>query len=742
MFDIDSEALVGLVAGVENSKKNIDLSVAITAHEEGLLAHKTMLSVMLGLKEVISQGYSAEIIIHIDNGDERTKKYFKRYKNIKNFSIYENSFGDSGMSRNFAARKAKGKYVAFVDADDLYSANYFTEAIRMLECSKEEIVVHAEAILLFGVGRENILSIEQDSNSGNSDALQLIGANKWGSEIVGKRDTFIKCSYPKKGNGYGYEDYTLNIKLLNMGVAHRVARKTVRFYRRTDNSVLALENSKNMTIPYMEFFDFEKIKEKPLSSYTGADEAVSIGKIERVKSNKLYRRMRENVVLNYFITPLAHPIVKKRIKAKTGIPKFVIEEWKNINRIETQLYPHDEILERLLFYRAEDKINIGAAYYNIAKQITKRPDYVLIVPWIIRGGGDKVILNYVEALHKIHKDWRFVVIATETNVNSIWADKLPDCADFVEFGKYAKNLHFLEWDKLMTTIITQLGCKRLHIINSMFGYRWAMKYKELIKANYKLNVTVFADEYIPGTNQRGIFGYDDPYLTSIIDATRMVTTDNRRMIDRMMSVDGFMEKEKFKVHYQPIVNVKMQPPKKRMVEDGKLHILWAGRVVPVKMPELLVEIGKKLDPKEFAIDVFGEAGDGVSASIFNGVKTINYHGEFDGFDSLPIENSDVLLYISRSDGIPNIILEATMAGLPIIASNDGGVGEVIKDGETGILVEDMLNPDAYVEKIKNIKDINKLGEYVKNAQKLVKTRHNWSAFLDDVKKDLVDHEKE
>jgi glycosyltransferase involved in cell wall biosynthesis len=47
--------------------------------------------------------------------------------------------------------------------------------------------------------------------------------------------------------------------------------------------------------------------------------------------------------------------------------------------------------------------------------------------------------------------------------------------------------------------------------------------------------------------------------------------------------------------------------------------------------------------------------------------------------------ADLCLLTSVSEGIPLTLIEAMAAGLPVVASDVGGVGEVVADGDTGIL---------------------------------------------------------
>ena len=714
--------------------KRYDLTVAVTAHNEGLVAHKTMRSILGATKKLEEKKISYEILIHIDNGDQITKDYFKRYAKMPNVVIYENNFGDPGPSRNFLAQKASGEYLTFLDGDDLISDNWLVVAYGALIGATEEVIVHPEGILTFGTEVNNVLTIQTETLPREKDTIILLGENRWCAILIAKTSTLLKFPYRHLVGGYSHEDYVFNVETTNAGIKHIIAKETVLFYRRSNNSRLSSSNNMHQIIPYVDLFDFAKVREFRANSHADVPVEVSLKR----KGYKLYKKIRDNNFLNYFITPPAKLTLKvlNKFNQKNKlekIPEFVVREWVKINPLETQLYPYPFILKRTQIYDPSDLSIIGETYLKIAQSVTHVPDYIFMVPWVVRGGADKVMLNMMKAIEDIHPGSKFTVITTLPNKN-VWAKMLPKNTDLIEFGKLAEGLPPYEKDELLSRVITQLKCKKLHIINSEYAYAWAYKHQELIKNHYELTVSVFASCFIPESNFTCRFSFDDPFIFDIYPVVKKIFTDNQTFVEESVEKNALDEKL-FKVQYQPIMDeVK---PVHRAEANKKVKVLWASRVTREKMPDMIKLIANKLDPKEFQIDVFGAFSDDVDKNFFTGVPVINYRGAFDGFSSLPTENYDILLYTSVGDGVPNILLEATAAGLPILASNDGGVHEFIQDGKTGSLVKEIRDVDGYVKKLKDFrKNPKKYEEYVEAAQKLLEERHSWKAFIKKMKEDF------
>ena len=66
-----------------------------------------------------------------------------------------------------------------------------------------------------------------------------------------------------------------------------------------------------------------------------------------------------------------------------------------------------------------------------------------------------------------------------------------------------------------------------------------------------------------------------------------------------------------------------------------------------------------------------------------------------------LKNFDIFVLPSLKEGLPYVVLEAGLAGLPVVASNVGGVPEIIENGKDGLLVPP-ANPEELAKAIKKL----------------------------------------
>ena len=63
------------------------------------------------------------------------------------------------------------------------------------------------------------------------------------------------------------------------------------------------------------------------------------------------------------------------------------------------------------------------------------------------------------------------------------------------------------------------------------------------------------------------------------------------------------------------------------------------------------------------------------------------------------------------DGIPNVLAEAMAAGAPVVTTPISGIPEIVRDGETGLLVEPD-DPGAVADAVLRLRDDRELAERI------------------------------
>lgn len=95
------------------------------------------------VESVLSQTYEdIELIIIDDGSTDRTREIVKRFGSKVEYVYQDKNVGPSA-TRNRGIEQAKGKYIAFLDHDDVWMPNKIEEQIKLLENNKDIALVYS-----------------------------------------------------------------------------------------------------------------------------------------------------------------------------------------------------------------------------------------------------------------------------------------------------------------------------------------------------------------------------------------------------------------------------------------------------------------------------------------------------------------------------------------------------------------------------------------------------------------------
>ena len=95
--------------------------------------------------------------------------------------------------------------------------------------------------------------------------------------------------------------------------------------------------------------------------------------------------------------------------------------------------------------------------------------------------------------------------------------------------------------------------------------------------------------------------------------------------------------------------------------------------------------------------------------------------------------SDIFVLPSVSEGLPNVLLEAMAARLPIVATEVGGVPSIVKNGINGFLVEPK-NPSQIAQSILNLLEGDETRRRMANENQREARKYDWDAVVDQLER--------
>ncbi len=122
---------------------------------------------------------------------------------------------------------------------------------------------------------------------------------------------------------------------------------------------------------------------------------------------------------------------------------------------------------------------------------------------------------------------------------------------------------------------------------------------------------------------------------------------------------------------------------------GNVRIVSTARFQSPKDHATLLRALAAISARPWEIDLIGDGPLEPEMRRLAAALGIGARVHFLGYQSEPervLANAQLFVLSSRSEAFPRSVLEAMRAGLPVVASDVGGVGEAVTDGREGLLV--------------------------------------------------------
>ncbi len=235
--------------------KDPKISVVIPCHNEQAWLQRAIKSVLLQVEppdfELILVADKPSVATHRIANETAAKADGCRILLVDN--------GDLGASRNDGIKAARGEFVSFLDADDMFGATWLRAAYEYAKMRRG--IFHPEWSVMFGA--KSFVHHHIASDNPAFDARDMIQYNQWSALAFARKDLFERFPYERANKTFAFEDWQFNAATLGAGETHHCVPDTSHIIRmKLDHTSLAARMTEHKaTVRAMPLFDNRDLPE-------------------------------------------------------------------------------------------------------------------------------------------------------------------------------------------------------------------------------------------------------------------------------------------------------------------------------------------------------------------------------------------------------------------------------------------------------------------------------------------------
>ena len=434
--------------------------------------------------------------------------------------------------------------------------------------------------------------------------------------------------------------------------------------------------------------------------------------------------------------PVLHYIDRGAAEGRLAVPPqrnlaVARQTVADLEDLEPELYGADYFVDipRLEIVDSQLETRLTRAFETLVLRTPVPPRFIVCLPWLIHGGADLVAGHAIRALAEAHGEHSLLVVLTDHD--RLEAPHLvPPGIPILSFTEIDAKLSLTERVELVDLMVRGFRPEAVLNVNSHAGWEAMLRYGRRLSSFSRLYAMLFCPDFAPDGRPNS---YADRYLRHCLSFLAGVYFDNATYINEVAERFAIPSelRSRLIVLHQPAPRPARAAPRDRSSHEP-LRVLWAGRFAVQKNVDLLMRIAR--DAKDMEFHVWGrgnpEFEDALQRLSSQPDSNLRFHGPFERFEALPLAEYDAFLYTSRWDGIPNVLLEAGAAGLPIVATCVGGIAELV-DERTGWPFHEQEDPAPYLAALREIADKpDEAWIRVDAMDRRLRDNHDWGRYCD------------